>query len=473
MSAAPAAVMWTLPPQRSPWSSDAPSAAAAPRRSSSRSSSSSKRARSCRPGAPPRPRAADGAGAPPRMPATTSPARSAAAAARCSCHGPGRTHRLSRRASAPARGRAAPTHQPVARRAPATPAPATAAPGPARRHPHLPVRPSVPGRGLLLEQVRRGARRRRLQEHVRPSASAARYAGLMQPPLTGNRLATGDPAWPPLPPAGRPAITRRAPADVLQQAAARPLHHVVHVLETVRTAEVRVRHVRPCPASGSKLRSSMISARPGACSASFSHAAFVAGVHDQHVVEPLQVRGQHLPRGVLQPARAAAPRPPSASSGGSPVWYDDVPAESMSKRSARPARSTTSRNTPSASGERQMLPRQTNSTPILSLIRSVAAALPMHSFLPMNSRRPRRSPRHRCRHAAAGDGPDAGCNAGSAADEPCTDAARVATLPAQLRRGQRHHLLPPFRRRALGPQRLRGLARPVRHSLRRLAARGD
>src|SRR5690606_13030744 len=54
--------------------------------------------------------------------------------------------------------------------------------------------------------------------------------------------------------------------------------------------------------------------------------------------------------------------------GGSPTCQSLVPAESTSMSPARPAASTRARNTASAVGERQMLPRHTISTRIRSLM---------------------------------------------------------------------------------------------------------
>jgi hypothetical protein len=50
------------------------------------------------------------------------------------------------------------------------------------------------------------------------------------------------------------------------------------------------------------------------------------------------------------------------SSGGAPTCQPPVPALSISTSAVRPSSSTSARNTPSAVGERQMLPMQTNST---------------------------------------------------------------------------------------------------------------
>ena len=54
-------------------------------------------------------------------------------------------------------------------------------------------------------------------------------------------------------------------------------------------------------------------------------------------------------------------------SGRSPIWYPPVPAESISNLSWQLFSLTMARNTPSAAGERHILPRHTNSTRILSL----------------------------------------------------------------------------------------------------------
>src|SRR5580693_3367225 len=43
------------------------------------------------------------------------------------------------------------------------------------------------------------------------------------------------------------------------------------------------------------------------------------------------------------------------------MWYPAVPAESTSMKSSGASRAASTRNTPSAVGERQILPRQTNS----------------------------------------------------------------------------------------------------------------
>jgi hypothetical protein len=52
----------------------------------------------------------------------------------------------------------------------------------------------------------------------------------------------------------------------------------------------------------------------------------------------------------------------AARAGGLPTYPSNVPAESTEKDDARPARRAMLRKTPSAIGERQMLPRQTQQT---------------------------------------------------------------------------------------------------------------
>ncbi len=70
--------------------------------------------------------------------------------------------------------------------------------------------------------------------------------------------------------------------------------------------------------------------------------------------------GARCPRASTPRSRAAAPR---ARRAGCPTCHAPVPAESSCDRRARgPRRATSERITPSAVGERQMLPRHTNST---------------------------------------------------------------------------------------------------------------
>ena len=66
-----------------------------------------------------------------------------------------------------------------------------------------------------------------------------------------------------------------------------------------------------------------------------------------------------VPSSTMPRARAAAA---ARASGGLPTCHAPVPADSSSMLSCRPLRSTSARITPSAVGERQMLPKHTNST---------------------------------------------------------------------------------------------------------------
>src|SRR5919108_2770180 len=95
----------------------------------------------------------------------------------------------------------------------------------------------------------------------------------------------------------------------------------------------------------------------------------------------------------------------------------------MSKRSLTPSRSTSSRKMPSASGDRQMVPRHTKRTPILSLLAlSVAVLPPNRSFLfPMT------------RHAAEVAAPLIACAGSDVPPAPvCENPQILATLPAQI-----------------------------------------
>src|SRR5690606_5594728 len=97
------------------------------------------------------------------------------------------------------------------------------------------------------------------------------------------------------------------------------------------------------------------------------------------------------------------------------------PAESMRRRSPKPCASARCRNTPSASGERQMLPRHTNSTPILPSLIAYPFALsaPCGTFPVMS-----------IRLAAFVLGVLLGaCRAGT---DACSAPVRVADLPAPL-----------------------------------------
>src|SRR5215212_1356960 len=61
-----------------------------------------------------------------------------------------------------------------------------------------------------------------------------------------------------------------------------------------------------------------------------------------------------------RPRREAAPK--ARSSGGEPACQEPVPAESTSTSPSRPSRRSTSSKMPCASGERQILNKQTNRT---------------------------------------------------------------------------------------------------------------